>query len=164
MMDMRTVGKVVKERRKAIGLTQDRLAKLAQLSRYTVQRLEAGAIKDLSVQRVTNLLAVLGFSFDSVTLEARNKKRGLWMAAKTSSVSYIGDLTEDMLRHILATGETPIGYEAHIGHLLDEAPVSIVVMAVEEAAHQEHRPPAEIWLNVAKLANKHSDDRKEIWI
>jgi|GEM_PF-5650608 hypothetical protein len=50
------------------------------------------------------------------------------------------------------------------GHLLDEAPVSIVVMAIEEVARLEHRPPAEIWLNVAKLAKKHSDDRQEIWI
>ena len=113
---------------------------------------------------MVSLLAVLGLRFDSVSLDARKKKRGLWMAAKTSSVSYIGDLTEDMLQHILATGETPIGFEAHIGHLLDEAPVSLVVMAVEEAAQQEHLPPAEIWLNVAKLARKHSDERQAMWL
>ena len=163
-MDIRTVGKEVRERREAIGLSQNRLANLALLSRQTVQRLEAGTIKDLSFQRVVSLLAVLGLSFDNISLDARKKKRGLWMAAKTSSVSYIGDLTENMLRQILATGETPIGYEAHIGHLLDEAPVSIVVMAVEETARQEHRPPADIWLNVAKLAKRHSDERKELWI
>lgn len=163
-MDIQTVGKAVRERREALGLTQDRLAKLAELSRQTVQRLEAGTIKDLGFQRMVSLLAVLGLCFDRVSLDARKKKRGLWMAAKTSSVSYMGDLTEEMLQHILATGETPVGFEAHIGHLLDEAPVSLVVMAVEEAARQEHRPPAEIWLNVAKLARKHSDERKVLWI
>lgn len=163
-MDIRTVGKEIRGRREAIGITQDRLAKLAHLSRQTVQRLEAGTIKDLSFQRVASLLAVLGLSFDRVSLDAPKKKRGLWMAAKTSSISYIGDLTEEMLEQILATGKTPIGYEAHIGHLLDEAPVGIVVMAVEEAARHEHRPPAEIWLNVAKLAKMHSNERMELWI
>ncbi|MGS0741107.1 helix-turn-helix domain-containing protein [Glaciimonas sp. GG7] len=163
-MDIRTVGKEVRGRREAIGLTQDRLAKLAHLSRQTVQRLEAGTIKDLSFQRVASLLSVLGLSFDSVSLDARKKKRGLWMAAKTSSVSYVGELTENMLEQILATGQAPVGYEAHIGHLLDEAPVGIVVMAVEEAARLEHRSPSEIWLNVAKLAKIYSDGRKELWI
>jgi len=163
-MDIRTVGKEIKVRRKAIGLTQERLAKLAHLSRQTVQKLEAGSIEDLGFQRVSSLLTVLGLSFDKLSLTARNKKRGLWMAAKTSSISYRDDLTESMLEHALATGQAPEGFEAHIGHFLDEAPIGMVVMAVEEAAQLEHKMPTEIWSNVAALARKYSDDRKELWV
>ncbi|MFM0610216.1 helix-turn-helix domain-containing protein [Paraburkholderia sediminicola] len=163
-MDIRTVGKEVRTRREALGLTQERLAKLARLSRQTVQMLEAGTIADLGFERVARLFGVLGLEFDRLSLEARKKKRGLWMAAKTSSVSYSGNLTEDMLEQTLATGQVPDGFEAHIGHLLDEAPVGVVVMAVEEAAAREHREPAEIWRNVAVLARKHSDSRREFWL
>jgi transcriptional regulator with XRE-family HTH domain len=163
-MDIRTVGREVRNRRESLGLTQDRLARLARLSRQTVQRLEAGTIKDLSFQRVANLLSVLGLDFDLPTLAARNRKRGLWMAAQTSSVSYRGELSEDMLESALATGTVPPGFEAHIGHLLDEAPVEYVVMAVEEAACREHVPPTTIWSHVAELARAFSDDRKALWV
>lgn len=162
-MDIYSVGKAVKARREGLGLTQDRLARLANLSRQTVQRLEAGSIKDLSFQRVTALLSVLGLGFDNLSLASRQKKRGLWMAAKTSSVSYREDLSESLLEKILATGKVPPGYEAHIGHLLGQAPVNYVVMAVEEAAEHEHLSPAQVWSNVAQLANTLSPVRKELW-
>jgi transcriptional regulator with XRE-family HTH domain len=163
-MDLGTVGKTVRARREAIGLTQERLAKLAKLSRQTVQRLEAGTIKDLSFGRISNLLTVIGLSFDGLSLTARQKKRGLWMAAKTSGVSYRGDLSEHMLEQTLATGIVPPGFEAHIGHLLDEAPVEYVVMAVEETAQQQRRAPSEIWSNVSYLALQLSPNRKNLWI
>lgn len=163
-MDIHQLGREIKVRRKALGLTQVRLAKLALLSRQTVQQLEAGTIEDLGFERVRRLLGVVGLDFGDLSLAARKKKRGLWMAAKTSSVSYALDLTEDLLEHVLATGEAPHGYEAHIGHLLDEAPIGVVVMAVEEAAEREHRKPADIWRNVAKLATQHSDSRRTFWL
>jgi len=46
----------------------------------------------------------------------------------------------------------PKGYAAHLAHLLDEAPVPMVVMAVEEAAAKEGVAPKAVWRNVAKLA------------
>lgn len=87
-MDIKAIGKEIRARRQAVGLTQQRLAKLADLSRQTVQRLEVGTIQDLSFQRLSNLLGVLGLNFGLPSLAARERKRGLWMAAKTSSVSY----------------------------------------------------------------------------
>ncbi len=163
-MDIRSVGKEIRMRRQALGLTQVRLAKLARLSRQTVQQLESGTIDDLGFERIRRLLGVVGLDFESLSDAARRKKRGLWMAAKTSSVSYALDLSEELLERMLATGEAPQGYEPHIGHFLDEAPVSVVVMAVEEAAEREHRKPAEIWRNVARLADQHSDSRREYWV
>ncbi len=55
-MSIQTIGKQVRHRRQAVGLTQQRLAKLADLSRQTVQRLEAGTIKDLSFQRLVAIV------------------------------------------------------------------------------------------------------------
>jgi transcriptional regulator with XRE-family HTH domain len=161
-MDIRTLGKTISERRRSLGLTQERLAKLAGLSRRTIQALEAGTLQDLGFDRVMRTLGVLGLSFSPST-EARKRKRGLWMAAKNASVSYRGELSADMLEQALATAEVPSGFEAHVGHFLDESPLDYVVMAVEEAAQLEHRAPSEIWANVARLAQRHSISRKDLW-
>jgi transcriptional regulator with XRE-family HTH domain len=69
-MSIKLLGSQVATRRKALGLTQERLAHMAGLSRRTVQNLESGAINDLSFERVSRLLAVLGLTLTS-TMEAR---------------------------------------------------------------------------------------------
>jgi hypothetical protein len=69
-----------------------------------------------------------------------------------------------MLEHTLATGTVPPGFEAHVGHFLDEAPVNYVVRAAEEVADHRHRKPAEIWSNVAKLAARYAGNRKSLWL
>ena len=162
-MNIQTIGKEIYLRRQHVGLTQQRLAKLADLSRQTVQQLEAGTIKDLSFQRLAALLGVLGLSFDQPNLEARKRKRGLWMAAKTSSVSYRVEMTSDELQCALATGQVPEGRISHVLHFLDEAPVQIVVMAIEETAENVAVEPSEIWSNVAKLASHLGAARSALW-
>ncbi|MBY4897678.1 helix-turn-helix domain-containing protein [Cupriavidus sp. AU9028] len=162
-MDIRYIGQRVRARREEIGLTQERLARLSQLSRETVQRLEAGTLKDLGFQRVGRLLRVLGLDFDSLSLEQRKRKHGLWMAAQTASVSYRGTLSPEMLEEALTTGNVPSGFEPHIGHLLDEAPVEVLVMAVEETAANESLPPAMVWKQVSRLAADFATTRRELW-
>ena len=72
---------------------------------------------------------------------ARARKRGLWMSAKNASVSHVQEVPPDTLGHALVSGSIPKGYAAHLTHLLDEAPVPLVVMAVEEAAANEGVAP-----------------------
>ena len=163
MLTIQTIGKEVRARREALGLTQTRLAKLADLSRQTVQRLEAGTIKDLGFQRLTRVLNVLGLSLDPPSLGARQRKKGLWMAAKTSSVSYRREMTDEELKQALTSGTAPSGLKANLMHFLDEAPLPIVVMAVEETAQQEGVNPANIWANVSKMGKQLGSIRHELW-
>ncbi len=162
-MHIQTLGQQVHDRRRAVGLTQQRLAHLAGLSRQTIQQLEAGTINDLSFQRLARLLGVLGLSFDAPSLTARQKKNGLRMAANTSSVSYRKKMTGDLLENALASGDPLSGYEANLLHFLDEAPVQVVVMAIEETALRESVNPSQIWSNVAKLADQLGGRRSELW-
>jgi len=166
-MDMPALGNVIRARRKALGLTQRRLAKLTALSHHTVQGLEASnerTIENLGFQRVRDLLGVIGLKGEPPTTIARQHKQGLWMAAKTSSVSCKTELSIEALQQALATGQVPAGYAAQLGYFLDEAPVGIVVMAVEEAAQRESVLPRLIWSNVAKLAKALSHARKDLWL
>ena len=47
--------------------------------------------------------------------------------------------------------------------ILDEAPVPLVVMAVEEAAANEGVAPKAVWRNVAKLARSLAVHRQGLW-
>ena len=149
-MNLIDIGHVVGARRAELGLTQAQLAHLSGLS-------------DLGVNRVGQVLAVLGLDSTAPDTQARRKKRGLWMAAKTASVSYSRELAPEMLEQALASGEVPPSFAPHLTHLLDEAPVPTVVMAVEEAAAQAQLPPRKVWRNVAKLAEALSVHRRALW-
>ncbi len=90
-------------------------------------------------------------------------KRGLGMAAKNASVSDVQEVPPDTLGHALASGSVPKGRVAHLTHLLDEAPVPLVVMAVEEAAAKEGVAPKAVWRSVAKLAQSLAAHRLGFW-
>ena len=85
------------------------------------------------------------------------------MAAKTASVSYAHELAPEVLEQTLASGDVPPLFAPHLTHLLDEAPVMTVVMAVEEAAEHAHLPPRQVWRNVAKLAQSLAVHRRALW-
>jgi transcriptional regulator with XRE-family HTH domain len=162
-MDLNSVGAAIRMRREALGLTQVRLAQMSGLSRQTLVGLEAGALKDLGFNRVAQVMAILGLDVTPPTKDAREKKRGLRMAAKTASVSYSSELEPNVLGQALATGDVPPPFVAHVAHLLDEAPLPIIVMAVEEAASREHVPLRIVWRNVEKLARSLSVHRQGLW-
>ena len=50
-----------------------------------------------------------------------------------------------------------------MAHLLDEAPVPLVVMAVEEAAANEGVAQDAVWRNVTKLARSLAVHRQGLW-
>ncbi|HVR54937.1 MAG: transcriptional regulator [Variovorax paradoxus] len=162
-MQLTDFGDAVRARRTALGLSQAQLAQLSGLSRQTLVGLENGTLNDLGVNRVGQVLAVLGLDSPAPDTLARRKKRGLWMAAKTASVSYARELAPETLGEVLASGEVPAPFVPHLAHLLDEAPVATVVMAVEEAASRGHLPPRQIWRNVARLAETLSVHRRALW-
>ena len=157
------IGQRLRVLRQSLGLTQAQLAHLSGLSRQTLVGLENGTLSDLGVNRVGQVLAVLGLDSTQPDTQSRRKKRGLWMAAKTASVSYSRELAPEVLEQTLASGDVPPLFAPHLTHLLDEAPVTTVVMAVEEAAEHAHLQPRKVWRNVAKLAQSLAVHRRALW-
>lgn len=162
-MSLHDIGMAVRARREALGLSQGQLAQLSGLSRQTLVGLENGSLNDLGVNRAGQVLSVLGLDAPLPTTQARRKKRGLWMAARNAGVSYANELPPAALARVLVSGEVPAPYAPHLTHLLDEAPVPLVVMAVEEAAAAAQVPPRKVWRNVAKLAKTLSAHRRALW-
>lgn len=159
-MNLTQIGQRIRTRREELGLSQDRLAKLAGLSRVTVNQLETGAIVDLGVSKLLNLLDLLGLALDA---HARPKRgHALGMASRTASVSYKRELSSRELSHALAGGALPAEITPHVATLLDEAPLQIIVSAVEEAAQQEQVAPKAIWRHVIKWAHDLQSPRR-VW-
>jgi transcriptional regulator with XRE-family HTH domain len=143
MNDLLWIGPSVQKRRQALGLTQTALARLAGLSRATVNGLERGSLADLSMGRLGRLLQLLGLRLQWESAHAPSDG-ALAVAAQTCSVSFSTVLPPQVLAAALASGELPLAYRAHMGTLIDEAPLPVVVAAVQAAAAQGGVPAAKV--------------------
>jgi transcriptional regulator with XRE-family HTH domain len=149
--NLREIGQLVGQRREALGLSQQRLAKLAGLSRATINQLENGALADLGVSKLANLMDLLGLQLQAGPRLATH--RGLQLASRTASVSYKASIGARQLAQALATGELPAEWLPHLSTFIDEAPLPLVVCAVEEAAHARGVPPKRIWRHLTRWAS-----------
>jgi transcriptional regulator with XRE-family HTH domain len=159
-MQLREVGMHVHDRRKEIGLSQAQLAKLAGLSRTTVNQLESGALEDLGYTKVNHLLGILGLSFDAK--ERLKKSPALKMAAQTASTSYKKILTADVLKNILKSGVVPDDFKPHVMTLLDETPLQLVVSAIHEASIETDTPAKTVMKHVSAMA-KDLHTHRTVW-
>jgi transcriptional regulator with XRE-family HTH domain len=151
-MNLREIGLKVWQRRTDLGLSQDRLSKLCGLSRSTIHHLEKGSLNDLGAAKLMSLLSLLGL--DMITQERHKWQHGLYMASMTASVSYRTKLLSRDLSRSLASGVLPDQIYPHVATLLDEAPLEIIVSAVEEAAKNNQVAPKVIWKNIDRWAQE----------
>lgn len=159
MNDLPAIGSVIRERRNELGLSQERLAHLAGVSRQTLSGLERGTLNDLGYNRVAHILNVLGLDSPAPKSKTREQRMGLWMAAKSASVSYKHELDADTLATALVTGQVPDRYVANVAHFLDETPLPVLVMAIEDSARAGHVLPRRVWDNVSRLAREFGSSR-----
>ena len=68
-MKLSELGDKIRELRKAKELTQETLAKKAEISRATLSKLENGYFSKISVATLENILSILGYSLN---IEAKN--------------------------------------------------------------------------------------------
>ena len=138
MYAIHELSQAVRTRRRELGLSQQRLATLAGLSRATIVQLEGGTLKDLSFTRTAAVLGVLSLELTVGPAHPRLGPRPvsstppLERAARTASTSYRGHLKAAALGNALRTGELPAGFEAHVYALVDEAPLALLARVVEQ--------------------------------
>ena len=160
-MHITEIGQLIQSRRTELGLSQLRLAKLADLSRATINQLENGTIKDLGIAKLDALLGLIGVRLNPEPIP--KPKNGLRMAAITSSVSFRNSLDPSVLSSALQIGELPKGFEPHIAHLLDEAPLPLIVQVVEDTARGSKASAKQIWQHLERWAHELQCARK-VWV
>ena len=131
-MNLAQIGGEVQSKRMQAGLLQEHLARLAGLSRVTINQLENGTLKDLGYTKLKAVMDILGLNME--TVRPTGLKSALAVAARSVSTSYRDILTPDMLSMFLRSGQAPEQFQPHLMALLDETPLPVVVKAVTEVA------------------------------
>ena len=162
------LGSAVRTRRSDMGLTQTTLAKLSGLSRATINQVENGTAKDLSLNRATKLLSVLGLSVTVAPPHPGNRQNksvkspALELAARTASVSYKNPVSASQLRRALTADAVPAGFLPHMHTLLDEAPITLRASVVEQLHMETEVERTEVWKKMRELARGLKGSR-ELW-
>jgi transcriptional regulator with XRE-family HTH domain len=151
-MNLSDIGHLVQARREALGLSQARLARLAGLSRATINQLENGSLVDLGAAKLMALLDLLGM--DLAAQPRAPRKHALALLSQTASVSYKQALPPGDLADALVAGALPPALVPQVATLLDEAPLPLIVAGVAEVAERTHTPPKTLWKHLAAWAQE----------
>lgn len=156
MAILNELSSMVKRQRSEMGLSQERLAELAGLSRATINELETGKLTNLGLTRAERLANTLGFGL-GVTGARRAKSDGdtagaLETAANSGSISYSETIPPETLRHALVTGVIPPNYIPQLRALLDEAPLTVLSAAVAQIELENNVPRRATWQRMRQLA------------
>ncbi len=150
------LGTVVKRQRSEMGLSQERLAELAGLSRATINELETGKLNNLSLTRAERLANLLGYGLGVTGVRKPRSDpaagSALEMAARSANVSYGDHIPTETVRHALLTGAIPPKYIAQLRALLDEAPLSVLSAVVAQLESENGTPRKATWQKMRQLA------------
>lgn len=147
------LGSAVKRQRLAMGLSQERLAELSNLSRATINELETGKISNLSLTRAEHLANVLGFGLGVTGVRRPRDEDALDVASRTASVSFGQPIPRETLRQNLLRGFISPDFAPHLRALLDEAPVGILSAVVAQLERENDVRPKSTWQRMRQLAN-----------
>ena len=159
-MNLADIGQLVHARRTALGLSQARLATMSGLSRATINQLETGSLVDLGAAKLIALLYLIGINLDAGT--RKGHQHALQSVSQSASVSYKSVLDPAALAAAMVDGALPERLTLHIATLLDEAPLSLIVAAVEEVATARRMSPKLLWKHLFHWA-KHLHSPRGVW-
>lgn len=168
MSALHEMASAVKARRDEMGLSQERLAQLSGLSRTTVNQLEQGSISDLSINRASRLLAVLGINLQLAGARRERPARRASMtplerAAVSASVSFRDEVTAQQLKAILKGKPSSPRLQPHLRSLLEDAPVSLLAAVARQLEDQDSVPAPMTWKRMRDLARDLRGSR-DLWL
>ncbi len=145
---------VVKRQRLDIGISQERLAEIAGLSRGTINELETGKLRNLSLLRAERLANELGLGIGIIGVKrSRTSDTGiLETAARAASVSYGKTIPVETLQKALLTGVVAPDYIPQLRAFLDEVSLKVISAVTAELARENETTSRAIWLKLRQLA------------
>jgi transcriptional regulator with XRE-family HTH domain len=148
------LGANVKKKRSEMGLSQERLAELAGLSRATINALEAGKLDNLSLTRAERLANTLGYGLGvtGTRSQVAANSSALETASMSSSISYGMAIPPEVLRHTLLMGTVPPKHIAQLRALLDESPLSVLSAVAAQIEQENGIPSRSTWQRMRQLA------------
>ncbi|PKO62516.1 MAG: hypothetical protein CVU24_03745 [Betaproteobacteria bacterium HGW-Betaproteobacteria-18] len=169
MSNLQELSQAVRLRRTDMGLTQTVLAKLSGLSRATVNQVEQGSIKDLSLTRASRLLGALGLGMAVEPPRTRKQAArapaasALSLAAQMANVSFRNGISAEQLQDVICHTSVPMHLMPQVYTFLEEAPVSLLARVVEELHSDCAIERWQIWQNMRDLARSLKSSRA-LWV
>jgi transcriptional regulator with XRE-family HTH domain len=155
MAILHELSSIVKRQRTDMGLSQERLAELAGLSRATINELESGKLTNLSLIRAERLANILGLGIGVTGVRRTKDERAgsaFDSAVRSANVSYGEGMPPDVLRRALITGVMPPKYMAQLRAFLDEAPLSVLSAVAAELEAETGKTSKSTWQKMRQLA------------
>lgn len=152
-MEVSQLGPLVRAQRKACGLSQKDVARLAGLSRATINYLENDPDVDIGVVKLHAVLKILGLA---VAVTPRQPSEDVELVdtalARLGTGSKANAISRDALVEAVVTGRPPLERRGALGRVLAEAPAAVLVAAVRLAVGTGDVSAKEAWRHLHGLA------------
>jgi transcriptional regulator with XRE-family HTH domain len=156
----------VKRQRSLLGLSQERVAAMAGLSRATVNQLETGNLANLSLLNAERLANAVGLTLGVVGARPAKPASGspspLELAASKGDISYAGAIPPDVLRSAFLHGVVAPSFAPQLRAILEEAPLPVLTEAARQIEREEGVEARVVWQKMKALALA-LGCRREIW-
>lgn len=145
------LGSTIRAARVASGISQAQLARIAGISRATLNYAEQGR-SALGADALLRILPPLGLSIMSTSTTDQSDQQAVEHLASSASVSYKDTIPAVEVQRALVTGNFDHRWLPHIATIVDEASDAMLLRAVREVSAASSKPAATVWRNLKKLA------------
>jgi len=145
------LGSTIRAARVASGISQAQLARIAGISRATLNYAEQGR-SALGADALLRILPPLGLSIMSTSTTDESAQQAVELLASSASVSYKDTIPAAEVQRALVTGNFDNRWLPHIATIVDEASDAMLLRAIREVSAASSMPSATVWRNLKKVA------------
>ena len=149
MVELKDLGRTIRQARRQSGISQLELARMTALSRATVNYVERGHVS-IGADALLRIMEPLGISIS--TPNSSSWTSAVTLLAASASVSFRETIPPQVLEHALLTGGVEDRWLPHIAHVVDEASDAMLLRAVREVAMSHDVSPTEVWRHLKLMA------------
>ena len=150
VMNILTIGAIIKNGRVACGLSQKALAAGSHVSRVTIVNLERGKVGDIGALKLSEIAEIIGTPMFSTGIKMDFVK----ITLGNINTSYKKSMSISDLEKFMLSGKVQPGLEGQVMHLIDETPTSLVAGAIKQLSANNNVNAKLIWKNLAHVAGE----------
>lgn len=151
-MELGELGATIRSAREASGISQGRLARMAGISRATLNYAEQGR-SAVGADALLRILSPLGLSIGAVSAQGRPRETAVDRLAASASVSFAEALPASEVERALVTGQFDDRWLPHMAVVVDEASDALLLRAIREVAAAQGVPPSTLWRHLTSIAS-----------